>query len=123
MTQMAVAFHPPDTDLEIDVSHPGAGYLQVFAPGVTKGDPGDLSRRPYRLAGHVMYRCFQALTNAATSDDGGRHPVDGLLWMMTTVEALALLPTFQTAMLYAVADTDRAERVVDDPVLGLGRGE
>ena len=24
MTQMAVAFHPPDTDLEIDVSHPGA---------------------------------------------------------------------------------------------------
>jgi hypothetical protein len=32
-----------------------------------------------------MYRCFQALTNAATSDDDGRHPVDGLLWMMTTV--------------------------------------
>lgn len=72
---------------------------------MTKGDPGDLSRRPYRLAGHVMYRSFQALTNAATSDDGGRHPVDGLLWMMTTVEARALLPTFQTAMLYAVADT------------------
>jgi hypothetical protein len=83
-----MAFHPPDTDLEIDVSHPGSGYLQGFAPpGVTNGDPGDLSRRPYRLGGHVTYRCFQALTNAATSDDGGRHPLDGLLWMMTTVEA------------------------------------
>ena len=42
--------------------------------------------------------------------------------MMTTVEARALLPTFQTAMLYAVADSDRAERVVDDPVLGMERG-
>jgi hypothetical protein len=42
---------------------------------------------------------------------------------MTTVEARALLRTFQTAMLYAVADTDRAERVVDDPVLGMERGE
>ena len=66
---------------------------------------------------------FQASTNAATSDDGGGHAVDGLLWVMTTVEARALLPTFQTAMQYAVADTDRAERVVDDPVLGMERGE
>jgi hypothetical protein len=30
MTQMAVAFHPPDTDPEIDVSDPGAGYLEVL---------------------------------------------------------------------------------------------
>ena len=27
-----MALHPPDTDLEIDVSNPGAGYLQGFAP-------------------------------------------------------------------------------------------
>lgn len=101
--------------ISIDVGDPGYGYLGIYYrpdPALEDGAPGN---RDITLRGRHMWRALESLTQLACRDaaESPIGAVDGL-WSMSVGEARAMLPQFQTAVLYAAAGSDVAERLHED---------
>jgi hypothetical protein len=98
--------------IAIDVGDPGYGYVVVE---FHSDDPDRWGKdRECTLRGRQMWKTLESLTRLVCNVDGeSRGDVDGL-WPMTVLLASSMLPQFQTAVLYAAAGSDRAERLTDD---------
>lgn len=104
---MAITCYVGD-HVAIDVSDPGYGYLKVFR---YDDDRGDLE---LTLGGPQMWQALESLTQLVCNvDPPYLGDVDGL-WPMTVELARRMLPRFQTAVLYAAAGSDVAERLTDE---------
>lgn len=98
--------------IAIDVGDPGYGYLVVE---FRSDDPDRWGKDRQRvLRGRKMWQALESLTKLVCNVDGeSRGDVDGL-WPMSVLTASAMLPAFQTAVLYAAAGSDVAERLTDE---------
>lgn len=107
---MAISCYVGD-HISIDVDDPGYGYLGVH---FYSDDPAENRRRAITLRGRAMWRALESLTQLVCTVDGETYgDVEGL-WPMSVLEATRMLPQFQTAVLYAAAGSDVAERLTDD---------
>lgn len=109
---MAISLYVGD-HICIDVDDPGYGYFGVYFRSDDEARWGD--NREVTLRGRDMWTALESLTTLATA--GGRLAESGdvaKLWPMSIGEARKLLPALQTAVLYAAAGSDRAERLDED---------
>jgi hypothetical protein len=100
--------------ITIDVGDPGYGYVVVE---FHSDDPDRWGKdRECTLRGRKMWQALESLTQLACApsvDQPRLMDVVGL-WKMTSALARMMLPQFQTAVLYAAAGSDVAERLTDD---------
>lgn len=119
---MAISMYRHDDHTEIHVDDPGHGYIHVihYPPTRHRINPG--ARVTRTLAGRELWQALESLTELAVGSPGrGRpltaDPTRGVvtgLWSMTVDQARELLPALQTAVVYAAAGSDRAERLTED---------
>lgn len=97
----------------IDVDDPGYGYVGVYFRSDDEQRWG--KNREVTLRGRDLWTALESLTELACRP--ADEPVAGdvaKLWPMTVGEARKMLPALQTAVLYAAAGSDRAERLDED---------
>lgn len=109
---MAISCFPTD-HLSLHVDDPGYGYIGVCFSSDDEERWG--RNRDVTLRGSEMWAALESLTELAcrASDESVLGDV-AKLWPMGVGDACKLLPALQTAVLYATAGSDRAERLTDD---------
>lgn len=92
--------------VELHVDDPGGGYLNLIVWDSVSG------RHDHTVSGNRLWTLLQDLTELACTEDAGWHDVP-ILGRLTPRDARDMLRSLQSAVLYATAGTDRAERTDD----------